>query len=158
MVLLASNMGLSIFTSPPHEEQEQKTIGKKVSKINTGSILVLDDDFDINNLIKVALHNHGYNVFGFTDPLLALEHFKINLSTYSLVISDLRMPLMNGFEFVRKVKKMNPKIKVLLMTAFEINDSEFTRVLPEPKIDGFIQKPISMRKLNDIIDTYMMPE
>jgi DNA-binding NtrC family response regulator len=151
-------MGLSVLTSSPHEKQGQKTIGKKVSKINTGSILVLDDDFDINNLIKVALQNHGYNVFGFTDPLLALEHFKINLSTYSLVMSDLRMPLMNGFEFVRKVKKMNPKIKVLLMTAFEINDSEFTSVLPEPKIDGFIQKPISMRKLNDIIDTYMMPE
>ncbi|HEU4823149.1 MAG TPA: response regulator [Nitrososphaeraceae archaeon] len=151
-------MGLSVFTSSPHEERGQKTIGKKVSKINTGSILVLDDDFDINNLIKVALQNHGYNVFGFTDPLLALEHFKINLSTYSLVMSDLRMPLMSGFEFVRKVKKMNPKIKVLLMTAFEINDRELLRVLPEPKIDGFIQKPISMRKLNDIIDTYMMPE
>lgn len=158
MVSLASHMGLSVFTSSPHEERGQKTIGKKVSKINTGSILVLDDDFDINNLIKVALQNHGYNVFGFTDPLLALEHFKINLSTYSLVMSDLRMPLMSGFEFVRKVKKMNPKIKVLLMTAFEINDRELLRVLPEPKIDGFIQKPISMRKLNDIIYTYMMPE
>lgn len=151
-------MGLSVFTSSPHEEQEQKTIGKKVSRIDTGSILVLDDDFDINNLIKVALQNHGYNVFGFTDPLLALEHFKINLSIYSLVMSDLRMPLMNGFEFVRKVKKMSPKIKVLLMTAFEINEMEFTRVLPEPKIDGFIQKPISMRKLNGIIDTYMKPD
>jgi DNA-binding NtrC family response regulator len=98
---------------------------------------VLDDDFDINSLIKVALQNHGYNVFGFTDPLLALEHFKINLSTYSLVMPDLRMLLMNGFEFVRKVKKMNPKIKVLLMTAFEINDREFTRVLPELKIEGY---------------------
>ena len=65
---------------------------------------------------------------------------------------------MNGFEFVKQVKKMNPKIKVLLMTAFEINDVEFTRVLPKPKIDGFIQKPISMRKLNGIIDKYITPE
>jgi CheY-like chemotaxis protein len=111
---------------------------------------VLDDDFDINNLIKVALQNHGYNVFGFTDPLLALEHFKINLSIHSLVMSDLRMPLMNGFEFVRKVKKMNPKIKVLLMTAFEINDREFTRVLPELKIEGFIQKT----NINEKIEWY----
>ena len=53
---------------------------------------------------------------------------------------------------------MNPKTKVLLMTAFEINEMEFTRVLPKPKIDGFIQKPISMRKLNSIIDKYMNPE
>jgi DNA-binding NtrC family response regulator len=153
-----SDMGLSVFTSSPHEDQEQKTVGKKVSRIETGSILVLDDDFDINNIIKLALQNHGYDVFGFTDPLLALEHFRINHSTYSLVLSDLRMPVMNGFEFVKHVKKMNPEIKVLLMTAFEINEMESTRVLPKPKIDGFIQKPISLRKLNGIIDKYVNPE
>jgi two-component SAPR family response regulator len=68
------------------------------------------------------------------------------------------MPVMNRFEFVKYVNKMNPKTKVLLMTAFEINEMEFTRVLPKPKIDGFIQKPISMRKLNSIIDKYMNPE
>jgi hypothetical protein len=43
-------------------------------------------------VVKIALQRHGYNVFGFTDPFLALEHFKINHSTYSLVLSDLRMP------------------------------------------------------------------
>ena len=151
-------MGLSVFTSSSHQEHEQKTVGKKASKSDTGSILVLDDDFDINNMLKMALQKHGYNVCGFTDPLLALEHFKTNQSIYSLVISDLRMPIMNGFEFVRQVKKMNPKTKVLLMTAFEINDVEFTKVLPKPKIDGLIQKPISMRKLNGIIDKYVNPE
>ena len=151
-------MGLSVFTSSSHQEHEQKTVGKKASKSDTGSILVLDDDFDINNMLKMALQKHGYNVCGFTDPLLALEHFKTNQSIYSLVISDLRMPIMNGFEFVRQVKKMNPKTKVLLMTAFEINDMEFTKVLPKPKIDGLIQKPISMRKLNGIIDKYVNPE
>jgi DNA-binding NtrC family response regulator len=151
-------MGLSVFTSSPHEDQELNTVGKRISRIEIGSVLVLDDDFDINNMLKMSLQKHGYNVFGFTDPLLALEHFKINHSTYSLVLSDLRMPVMNGFEFVKYVKKMNPKTKVLLMTAFEINEMEFTRVLPKPKIDGFIQKPISMRKLNSIIDKYMNPE
>ncbi|HET9357159.1 MAG TPA: response regulator [Nitrososphaeraceae archaeon] len=151
-------MGLSVFTSSSHQEHEQKTVGKNASKTDTGSILVLDDDFDINNMLKMALQKHGYNVFGFTDPLLALEHFRINHSTYSLVISDLRMPVMNGFEFIKQVKKMNPKIKVLLMTAFEINEMEFTTILPKPKVDGFIQKPISIRKLNGIIDKYVNPE
>ena len=151
-------MGLSVFTSSSHQEHEQKTVGKNASKTDTGSILVLDDDFDINNMLKMALQKHGYNVFGFTDPLLALEHFRINHSTYSLVISDLRMPVMNGFEFIKQVKKMNPKIKVLLMTAFEINEMEFTTILPKTKVDGFIQKPISIRKLNGIIDKYVNPE
>jgi DNA-binding NtrC family response regulator len=149
---------MSLFTSSFHEEQDKRRIVKNVSKLNTSSILVLGDDFDINTLIKLALQKRGYLVFGFTDPLLALEHFKINHSTYSLVITDLRMPVMNGFEFVRQVKKMNSKIKVLLMTAFEIDQMEFTKILPKPKIDGFIQKPISMKKMNGIIDKYMEPE
>jgi hypothetical protein len=76
-------MGLSVFTSSPHEDQEQKTVGKKVSRIETGSILVLDDDFDINNIIKLVLQNHGYNVFGFTPPLGSImiitdEHIQLD--------------------------------------------------------------------------------
>jgi CheY-like chemotaxis protein len=115
-------------------------------------ILVLDDDFDISLLIKQTLHKHRLkNVFAFTDPLLALEHFKINHEEYSLIISDIRMPTMNGFEFVREARKINPKVKILLMTAFEIDDKEFARVLPNPKIDGLIQKPASPKQIMNII-------
>jgi DNA-binding NtrC family response regulator len=123
---------------------------------NTGSILVLDDDFDINNLLKISLKRQGYNVFGFTDPLLALEHFKINHSTYSLVISDLRMPVMSGFEFLHNIKLMKPKINVILMSAFDMEgDSEFTKYSKNYIIDGFIQKPIAMKMLYNIVDSYM---
>ena len=129
----------------------------KISKINSGSILVLDDDFDITTLIKFALQRHGYNVFGFTDPFLALEHFKINHSTYSLVISDLRMPSMSGFQFIQNIKLIRPKINVLLMSAFDvIGDSEFSTHSSKYEIDGFLQKPISIKKLNSIIQSYMM--
>jgi DNA-binding NtrC family response regulator len=121
-------------------------LGKK----NNGSILVLDDDFDINNLLKISLKKKGYNVFGFTDPLLALEHFKINHSIYSLVISDLRMPVMSGFEFLHNIKLMKPKINVLLMS-----DSEFTKYSKNYVIDGFIQKPIAIKTLYNIVDSYM---
>jgi DNA-binding NtrC family response regulator len=129
----------------------------KNDKKNIGSILVLDDDFDITTLIKIALQRHGYNVFGFTDPFLALEHFKINHSTYSLVISDLRMPSMSGFQFIQNIKLIRPKINVLLMSAFDvIGDSEFSTHSSEYEIDGFLQKPISIKKLNSIIKSYMM--
>ena len=129
----------------------------KISKINSGSILVLDDDFEITTLIKIALQRHGYDVFGFTDPFLALEHFKINHSTYSLVISDLRMPSMSGFQFIQNIKLIRPKINVLLMSAFDvIGDSEFSTQSSEYEIDGFLQKPISIKKLNSIINSYMM--
>lgn len=99
-------------------------------------------------LVKQILQKHGLkNVFVFTDPFLALEHFRINHKDYSLIISDIRMPKMNGFEFVRKARKINPKVKILLMTAFEIDDKEFSRVLPRPKIDGLIQKPVSSTQI-----------
>jgi YesN/AraC family two-component response regulator len=83
--------------------------------------------------------------------LLALEEFSKNSSDYEVVISDIRMPNMNGYEFVKQVKKINRKVKVILMSAFEIEDKEFHRILPSVKIDGFLQKPFSMSKLYDII-------
>jgi CheY-like chemotaxis protein len=94
------------------------------------SILALDDDFDIIVIIKSALQKQGFVVFAFTDPYLALEHFKINANDYGLVISDVRMPGMNGFEFVRRVKELRPDIKAILMTAFEINDIKNSKLLP----------------------------
>ena len=60
-----SNVGLSVFTSSPHEDQEQKTVGKKVSRIETGSILVLDDDFDITTESWIQcfrLHGSGVSI------------------------------------------------------------------------------------------------
>jgi two-component SAPR family response regulator len=120
------------------------------------SILVVDDDFDIVSVIKSDLQNYSAsNVYGFTQPALALEHFKINVKEYVLVISDIRMPQMNGFEFVKKVRAIKPEVKVFLMTAFEINDADFSRVLPSTRIDEFIQKPISLAKLNTLVLTHV---
>lgn len=148
---------MSILTSSSLEGY--KTVGRKIVKNNTGSILVLDDDFDINNLFKMALQKQGYSVFCFTDPFLALEHFTINQSTYSLVISDLRMPCMSGFRFLQNIKLVKPKTKVLLMSSFDITvDSEFCSQSKGYEIDGFIQKPVSIKKLNGIIGMHMMPK
>jgi YesN/AraC family two-component response regulator len=79
--------------------------------------------------------------------MLALEHFRINQKDYSLIISDIRMPTMNGFEFVIEARKINPKVKILLMTAFEIDDKEFARVLPKPKINVLLRKPASSKQI-----------
>lgn len=116
------------------------------------SILVLDDEFDIVNVIKLGLNKtNNLKVYGFTDPLLALEHFKLNAAEYGLVISDIRMPKMNGYEFVREVKKIKPKVKVFLMTAFDINSQEFSKVLPDIKVNKFIKKPIFIGELTTSI-------
>jgi DNA-binding NtrC family response regulator len=119
------------------------------------SILVLDDEFDIVTIIKHDLERHGFHVLSFTDPHLALKDFQINAENYDLIISDVRMPGMNGFEFLRKVKEIRPDIKVFLMTAFEINNLEFSNVIPSIKVDEFVPKPITMEKLGIIIKKHL---
>ena len=66
------------------------------------------------------------------------------------------MPGMNGYEFLKKAKEIDNQVKVILMSSFEIyNDEEFHNVLSDIKIDGFLQKPFSMGKLNDVIGFQM---
>jgi two-component system cell cycle sensor histidine kinase/response regulator CckA len=123
---------------------------REVKLQRESKIMVVDDDFDITTLVKITLQKNGFkNVFAFTKPLLALEHFKINLKDYSLVIADIRMPEMNGFEFAREVSRVKPEIKVLLMTAFDINDDTLVNMNMKynNNIGGIIQKPVSSAKL-----------
>jgi CheY-like chemotaxis protein len=123
------------------------------------SILLVDDEYDIVNLIGRSLQKDGRKrVCAFTDAIAALEHFNSNTKHdhhhhhHSIVISDIRMPSMNGYEFVRQIKKIDPQVRVILMSAFEIENKEFHNVLPDIKVDGFLQKPFSMKQLDDLIN------
>ena len=109
------------------------------------SILVVDDELDIVLIFKQALNRQGYTVFGFTDPLLALEHFKLNSSDYGLVITDVRMPRMSGFELAANIKVIKPDAKVVFMSAFEVSDLEFS--MPRVKINDFLRKPVDVKTL-----------
>ncbi|HEX2614694.1 MAG TPA: response regulator [Nitrososphaera sp.] len=109
------------------------------------SILVVDDELDIVIVFRQALSKQGYSVFGFTDPALALEHFKLNAKDYRLVITDVRMPHMSGFELAANIKAIKPDAKIVLMSAFEIGDLEFS--VSRAKISDFIRKPIDIGTL-----------
>jgi DNA-binding response OmpR family regulator len=126
---------------------------------NNNWILALDDEFDIVHSITELLKRHGFSVYGFTEPLLALEHFKANSKDYSLVISDVRMPVMTGFEFVRKVKALNSGVKVLLMTAFDVADIDLSKLLPSSiKINSFIRKPFRIQELVNQVNQQLSSE
>jgi DNA-binding NtrC family response regulator len=118
------------------------------------SIMVIDDDFDIAKLVKIILQKSGFkDVIVFTNPLLALENFKTDYKNYCLVISDIRMPEMSGFEFAISVSRIKPRIKVLLMTAYEINDDVLLNMNMKYNINisGIIQKPVTSSKLARMI-------
>jgi DNA-binding NtrC family response regulator len=108
---------------------------------------IVDDEFDIVQLYRDALIASGFSVFAFTNPLIAFEHFKVNKKSYVLIISDLRMPGLDGIGLIKKVKNMNPDIRTILVTAFEVDDNIFEQYTRENIIDGFLQKPITLRDL-----------
>jgi CheY-like chemotaxis protein len=116
------------------------------------NILVVDDEVDIATVITKGLEQNNFLVSSFTSPTAALENFRQHSKDYCLVLSDVRMPRMSGFEFVRKARQLNPDVKTVLMTAFEINKSEFSKVMPSTtEVDDFVRKPVSIKFLKDVI-------
>ena len=121
-----------------------------MSKFITANKLVsiVDDERDITELFRDALRRlPSLSVFTFTDPVIALEHFRINKRFYALVISDLRMPVINGDQLLKTVKDLNPKVRTILMTAFDVNDKLFQEYSKKEIINGFAQKPIRLETL-----------
>lgn len=111
-------------------------------------VAIVDDELDIVNLFRDALNKiRGLSIFTFTDPLTAFEHIRMNKSKYAVVISDLRMPGINGMDLIYKIKKENPLIRTLLMTAFEVDDKIFEDYTKNKIIDGFLQKPLKLSAL-----------
>lgn len=109
---------------------------------------IVDDESDITLFFHEALKSlPGITIFTFTKPQLALEHFKTNKNSYALVISDLRMPIINGIQLLKTVKDLNPEVRTVLMTAFEVEDKLFQEYSKKEIIDGFAQKPISRNNL-----------
>jgi DNA-binding NtrC family response regulator len=118
-------------------------------------LLIVDDDSDIVQVMKLGLVRNGFSVEAFTNPEEALQSFKSHAESYCLVLSDIRMPSLSGIQLSKKVKEVNPNVKVILMTAFEVRDSEFSKVFPSTHVDGFVQKPISIKDLIDKILTFI---
>ena len=114
-------------------------------------VLLVDDEIDILNLFKEVLSVNGINARAFTNPELALEELEENHAKYKLVISDIRMSPISGFEFIKKLNGIDPRIKVVLMTAFEIEANQ----LKEVHTDEFFSKPIEIDKLVQLVRRYV---
>jgi DNA-binding NtrC family response regulator len=116
--------------------------------------LILDSGQENAMAMNIALDKAGIRSGAFSDPRKTLEHFYRHSDEYSLILSDTRMPAMSEFEFefVRRIRSERPEAKIILMTAFAIDLSEFV-TFPYTKVDGFIQKPFPMSALDDTIQS-----
>ena len=119
------------------------------SNIMRGKILIVDDEPDITSSFKQTLIDKGFEVDIANDSLLALKNFKAG--SYDLLIIDIVMPEMDGFSLYEEIRKIDNKVKVCFITAFEINYQALRAVFPAANttddIGCFIRKPIDMDDL-----------
>ena len=124
---------------------------------NVKKILLVDNEVDITYALTNALENYDFYIESFNDPILVLNSYKSNF--YDLVILDIKMPNMDGFELYNKIREKNPQVKICFLTASELFYEEFrkARFLLSEKIgeEYFIQKPIKtddlVQKINDLM-------
>jgi DNA-binding NtrC family response regulator len=112
------------------------------------SIAVVDDEEDIVTLFREVLQENSYHVMGFTKPLMALDYIRKYPDDFSLIIVDYRMPQMQGCELSNKISKINPKIKMVLITAYD-------NVINNDLNLEIVRKPITNTKLLEVIHHYL---
>jgi two-component system catabolic regulation response regulator CreB/two-component system response regulator ChvI len=115
------------------------------SKQSKKRILIVDDEPDITESFGIALEDSGFEVDKFNDPAIALASFRPTL--YNLLILDIKMPKMDGFELYDKIKNIDKSVKVFFISAFEIDHAAIRRQYPSLKIENLIPKPILIPEL-----------
>lgn len=110
-------------------------------------ILIVDDEPDVTGTFKLGLEESGFNVETFKDPETALSNFKPG--KYDLLLLDIKMPKMNGFELYEKIKKIDGNAKVCFITAFEVYYQSLREQFPDTKIECYIKKPIQIADLSE---------
>jgi len=108
------------------------------------AIAIIDDEIDVTNLFKEALELNGFLVSAYSDSIQAYKILEKEIQKYGLILSDFRMPNLNGYELCTKLKQLNPELEVILMSAYdtiECDTSKFT----------IVKKPILLAQLLQIV-------
>jgi DNA-binding response OmpR family regulator len=118
-------------------------------------ILLVDDDQDVTYTIKTVLENNGFVVDSYNDPTLTLSNFELGF--YDLLLLDIKMPKIDGFDLYQKIREIDSNVKICFLTASELFYEEYRRLGTHPTVDKacFIQKPVRsedlVRKLNEVL-------
>jgi DNA-binding NtrC family response regulator len=126
---------------------------QKSVAINRYRIMMIDDEPDILEVCRKGLAV-SYEVHGFSNPNGALVNFRANPSMYDLVITDIRMPQMSGFELALEIRKIRKDIPVLFMTAYEVIPVEYKDIFSAANPSQFIDKPFSLKTLTDLVSQF----
>jgi len=116
--------------------------------------MLVDDEPDLLATTRLMLETEGYKVHAFANPITALNHVENGCKDCVLLLSDIKLPEMSGFELVRRLKDLRPEMKVIFTSSFIIHKGEFTKVLPSTKADDFLEKPYTRSDLIEAIKKY----
>ena len=108
------------------------------------AIAIIDDEADLVDLFQEILESDGFKVCAFTDPIQAYNHIQNNPNDYGLILSDYRMPVMNGNELCTKLMRINSEFKVILMSAYENIEDDISKF-------KFMRKPTTIANLLQIV-------
>ena len=126
-----------------HSKQDMLQTSVQAKKYR---VMIVDDEQDITTIFKIGLENNEFVVTTFNDPLEALSKFRPRL--YDLLILDIRMPGMNGFQLYQKIRDIDNKVKVCFLTAFDEFHGEFKTSFPFLEVvKCYLKKPITVRDL-----------
>ena len=111
------------------------------------AVLIIDDELDLTNLFTDALKAADLNAIGFDNPFTALEYIRENHDTICLIVTDWRMPDIDGLELVKRVNEIDNEIGIMLMSAYELDEDQ----LKEVNKDDYLRKPVHIGKLIEIV-------
>jgi CheY-like chemotaxis protein len=123
-------------------------------------ILIVDDDSDVTLTFKAGLDGHYYGdgdkkkrfeIYAYNDPLLVLTDFKPHY--YDLLLADIYMPDMNGFQLCEKILELDVNMRVCFMSALEVNIQALREVYRNVNLGCFIEKPVSIKYLIERLAT-----
>ena len=140
------------------EEGKENTKNDENSNLKTKKIMLVDDEADILWLFKMILESDArLKVDAFLDPIVALKNFRPGL--YDLLLIDIAMPKMNGFELYDKIRELDKKVKISFVTASEMFYEEIRKeAFPELDTTCFIRKPIAnpdlIQQVMEILEIY----
>jgi len=107
--------------------------------------MVVDDEEDAAIVIKRGLESRGFVVDAFNNAEDALINFRPGI--YDMLITDIRMPVKTGFDLHHEIRKKDEKIRIALMTAYDIHEKDFRKMFKNIDVTCFLKKPISLSHL-----------
>ena len=117
-------------------------------ELQSKSIAVVDDEEDIVMVFKAIIQEYGYDVVGFTNPLMALDYINEHPNEFNLIILDYKMSPMQGCKLSNKIFAINPKIKMVLITAYD-------HVINNDLNLEIVKKPITNTHLLELLHHYL---